>query len=108
MRHKALIAAMTLSLPSIAVADVTIATLQPETQVTVSGVVDRIADEDTFILRDDTGEVEVYLGPNLVPVPVGAEVTVNGIVDDGPVAEIYASSLETSDGQMITFDLSYD
>ncbi|EBA11667.1 hypothetical protein [Roseobacter sp. CCS2] len=108
MRHKVLIASIALFMPTLAAADQTIAALQPDTQVTVSGTVDRIADEDTFILRDDTGKIAVYLGPNLVPVSVDSSVTVNGIVDDGPTPEIYASSLETSTGEVITFDHSYN
>ncbi len=108
MMLKTLTTALVLSAPTIALADLAIADLQPETQVTISGIVDRIADEDTFMLRDTSGQIEVYLGPNLVPVPVGASVTVTGIVDDGPYPEIYASSLETGDGQIFTFPHSYD
>ena len=73
-------------------------------------IVDRIMDEDTFMLRDDAGEVEIYLGPNPVPVAVGTTVTVSGIVDDdeGTIPEIYAQSLVTETGETITFDHSYD
>ncbi len=108
MKTKAIVTALLLASPSFALAELTIADLQPDTQVTITGVVDRIADEDTFILRDPSGEIEVYLGPNLVPVSVGADVTVTGLVDDGPVPEIYARTVTTSDGEVFTFSYNYD
>ena len=108
MIYKASLAALLMAAPAFAFADQAIAGLKPETQVTISGTVERIADEDTFILSDESGQIEVYLGPNLVPVPAGTAVTVTGIVDDGPIPEIYASSLQTADGQIFTFDRSYD
>jgi uncharacterized protein YdeI (BOF family) len=104
---KAILTSLFFALPGMAFASLTIADLQPETQVTISGVVDRITDEDTFVLRDDSGEVEIYLGPNLVPVAVGSSVTVSGIVDDGLYLEIYAQSLETSEGEVFTFRHGY-
>jgi uncharacterized protein YdeI (BOF family) len=105
---KAVLTSLFFAFPGMALASLTIAELQPNTQVTISGIVDRIADEDTFILRDDSGEVEVYLGPNLVPVALGSRVTVNGIVDDDGTAEIYATSLVTDGGEVISFSHAYD
>ncbi len=108
MRYTSSLAALLLALPTVGFADQTIADLKPDTEVSISGTVDRISDEDTFILSDDSGQIEVYLGPNQVPVPAGTTVTVTGVVDDSPTPEIYASSLQTSDGQIFTFDRSYD
>ncbi len=59
MIRKTLIACLLAALPSFALANPAIVDLQPETQVTITGTVDRITDEDTFVLKDDTGEIEV-------------------------------------------------
>jgi len=108
MTYRTIITGLFLSLAGVVSASPSIIELQPETQVTVSGIVDRITDEDTFVLRDDSGEIEIYLGPNLVPVSIGSAVTVSGIVDDGAYPEIYAQSVTDSDGNMFTFDHGYD
>jgi uncharacterized protein YdeI (BOF family) len=108
MTRNIFFASLFLALPTLAVAETTITALQPNTQVTISGTVDRITDEDTFVLRDASGEIEIYLGPNLVPVAVGNTVTVSGLVDDGPLPEIYARSLVTAEGETITFEYNYD
>ena len=108
MTRNIFFASLFLALPTLAVAETTITELQPNTQVTISGTVDRITDEDTFVLRDASGEIEIYLGPNLVPVAVGSTVTVSGLVDDGPLPEIYARSLVTAEGETITFEYNYD
>lgn len=77
--------------------------------VTVAGTVDRITDEDEFRLRDSTGTVRVYVGPNWVPASVGEEVSISGFVDTdlGPL-EIYARSLTRADGEVIEFRHRYD
>jgi len=86
-----------------------IADAQRGTMVTLQGVVDRISDTDEFRLRDASGSIEVYVGPNWVPVDVGETVTVHGFVDDdlGP-REVYARTLTRSDGTVVTFDQRYD
>lgn len=84
--------------------------LQRGTMVTVAGTVERVTDEDEFILADASGTVRVYVGPNWVPANVGEAVTVDGFVDDdlfGPL-EIYARSLTRADGTVITFDRRYE
>ena len=83
--------------------------LQRGTMVTVQGTVDRITDEDEFRLRDASGSVRVYVGPNWVPADVGEAVTVQGFVEDDPgPLEIYARSLTRADGTVIAFDRRYD
>jgi uncharacterized protein YdeI (BOF family) len=86
-----------------------ISEVQRGMQVTVSGMVERITDEDEFRLRDETGSVRVYIGPNWVPAAVGEAVIVTGFVDDdfGPL-EIYARSLTRDNGQVIEFQHRYD
>ncbi|GGB54817.1 hypothetical protein GCM10011316_28620 [Roseibium aquae] len=82
--------------------------LQRGTMVTVQGVVDRIPDEDEFVLRDATGSVEIYVGPNWVPVDVGEQITVEGFVDDGIFIEIYAREIRRANGQTVTIERRYD
>jgi uncharacterized protein YdeI (BOF family) len=79
-----------------------IAQIQPGAQVTLEGVVERIPDEDEFVLADPTGAIEVYLGPNRVPVSLGESVTVTGFVDDEGVPDLCASSITRADGSVIT------
>ncbi len=83
--------------------------LQRGSMVTVSGTVERILDTDEFRLADATGSVEIYVGPNWVPVQVGEQVSVSGFVDDdfGP-KEIYARTLTHADGTVVQFEHRYD
>ncbi|MHA7878966.1 MAG: hypothetical protein ACX931_04185 [Saccharospirillum sp.] len=83
--------------------------LKRGTMVTVSGVVERITDEDEFRLADASGTVRVYVGPNWVPADVGEAVIVNGFVDDGigPL-ELYARELTREDGTVIQLNHRYD
>ncbi|MGP1274951.1 MAG: NirD/YgiW/YdeI family stress tolerance protein [Caulobacterales bacterium] len=102
--------ALTLASPAAARDEVTsISQLERGTIVTVQGSVERILDEDEFRLRDETGAVRVYTGPNMVPVDPGETVTVQGWVDDGigPL-ELYARSLTRADGTQVTFDRRYE
>lgn len=73
---------------------------------TVKGAVVRITDEDTFRLRDDTGDLSVYIGwRNRVAVAPGEIVTVEGVVDDDLLSvvwpEFYASRILREDGSVI-------
>ena len=61
----------------------TVETLRHGQAVTIAGIVEQITDEDEFLLRDETGVVEFYVGPNRVPALEGDVVTVIGTVDDG-------------------------
>ena len=79
------------------------------TIVTVAGTVERITDEDEFVLADDSGSIRVYVGPNWVPAQVGDAVTVHGFVDDDFLSrELYARTLTMPDGSTVTFDRRYD
>ncbi|MCV3271106.1 hypothetical protein [Roseobacter sinensis] len=107
MRHSVWITCIALAAPSSVVAGSTIESITAETRVTVSGVVERITDEDTFILKDHTGRIPVYIGPNAMPVTSGVAVTVHGVVDDMP-REIYADRIGTADGQSFELDRRYE
>jgi uncharacterized protein YdeI (BOF family) len=87
----------------------TIDTLQGETIVTVQGTVESIRDEDEFILKDETGSIQIYIGPNTMPVSVGDEVTVKGMFDNDVIErEIYAHELTDTDGNVTTFERRYE
>lgn len=90
-------------------APVAIEDIRKGSLVTVRGIVVRIPDEDEFILEDETGRVEVYVGQNWVPFELGEEVTITGFIDDAPFQkEIYARSATRSDGSEIRFERGYD
>ena len=78
------------------------------TMVVVSGTVDRILDSDEFRLRDASGAIRVYVGPNWVPVDVGERVTVRGFVDNDLIKEIHAREVVRADGSFVRFNLRYD
>lgn len=87
----------------------TIDSLKAETIVTVKGTVERIRDEDEFILKDETGSIQIYIGPNTMPVSLGDEVTVKGMFDNDVVKrEIYAHELTDVDGNVTTFERRYE
>jgi uncharacterized protein YdeI (BOF family) len=105
----ALLAAFLLAAAPAAASETTrIADLVRNTNVTVVGSVDRLTDEDEFILADASGSVRVYVGPNFVPVNPGDTVTVRGFVDDDFRLEIYAREIVRPDGSTVTLDHRYD
>jgi uncharacterized protein YdeI (BOF family) len=74
--------------------------------VALRGEVVRIRDSDEFVLSDETGRIEVYIGwRNRMPVQVGDQVTVFGTADDdvfpGRQPDIYADRLILADGRVI-------
>ena len=78
-----------------------IATIAPGQAVTLRGVVARITDEDEFILADPSGQIRVYVGPNMVPAAPGETITVSGRVDDDFPLEIYATLIIRADGTQV-------
>jgi len=109
MKHALLAAAAALSATLALAETITpIGSLSRNTNVTVSGTVDRLTDEDEFVMSDATGSVRVYVGPNFVPASSGEAVTVRGFVDDDLRIEIYARELVRADGTVVTFDHRYD
>ena len=70
--------------------------------VTLSGKVLRITDTDAFRLKDETGVVTVYVGPNDLPVKVGEDVTVLGALEEGFPPEFVARAIRRPDGSEIT------
>ncbi len=102
------IACFVVAAPTSLVAGQTLAEISSDKRVTISGVVDRITSEDTFILKDHTGRIPVYLGPNRVAVEEGLPVTVHGLVDDDVPREIYADRMRIGDGPQLELDHRYD
>lgn len=107
----AIVASATLALPLPAttqvVIDATISTLERGQQVMLTGQVDRITDEDEFVLRDATGTVRVYVGPNRVPAAQGETIVVSGMVDDDGPLEIYATAITRADGTVVELPHRY-
>ena len=85
-----------------------IAEVRRGTMVAVAGTVDRILDTDEFRLRDASGAIRIYVGPNWVPVDVGERVTVRGFVDNDLRKEVYAREIVRADGSIHRFNLRYD
>ncbi len=107
MRHRLALALALLIAGGPALAEMTpVAELRRDSLATVAGTVDRIPDEDEFVLADPTGQVRIYVGPSPVPVLPGEAVTVTGRVDDGLRLEIYAREIVRADGTILTFDHS--
>lgn len=79
-----------------------IADVVRNTMVTLSGTVQRISDEDEFVLEDATGSITVWTGTQLFTVDQGENVTVTGFVDDGLLIEIYAQEILKADGSVVT------
>lgn len=81
--------------------------LQRNTPVTIAGVVERFTDEDEFILRDETGSVLVYVGPNPIPAAPGERITVTGMVDEDARLEVYADVIVRADGTRVDLPRRY-
>jgi uncharacterized protein YdeI (BOF family) len=88
---------------------VTVRDVRRGQSVTLRGEVARIRDTDEFVLRDDTGSIDVYIGwRNRMPVRSGDRVTVIGFADDdvfpGMRPDIYADRLVLADGRVIVLE----
>lgn len=103
-----LLAAIPLAMPAAASEATRIADLVRNTNVTVLGTVERLTDEDEFILADASGSVRVYVGPNFVPANPGDTITVRGFVDDDFRLEIYAREIVRADGSTVTLEHRYE
>jgi uncharacterized protein YdeI (BOF family) len=88
--------------PALAQTATAIVDLQRGLSVSVTGTVERITDDDEFRLTDETGTLDVYIGPNPMPVQPGDAVTVQGIMDDDPgPLELYARQIILPNGQTV-------
>lgn len=108
MKNRFWMTCLLVAAPGAVVAGQTIDALGADTWVTVSGVVHQITDEDTFLLKDHTGQIPVYIGPNPMPVQEGMPITVHGVVDDDLPREIYAKRIDGENGQSHILDHQYD
>lgn len=71
----------------------------------IQGVIEARLDDDEFLLRDDSGEIEVYTGRDWNDYEIGDTVTVSGRLDnDDEAAEFYARSVVLRDGTVIEMD----
>jgi uncharacterized protein YdeI (BOF family) len=78
-----------------------ISALIRNTQVAIVGTVQRLTDEDEFVISDQTGSVLVYTGLTHFPVEAGQSVTVRGRVDDSRILEVYADEILLPDGSVL-------
>jgi uncharacterized protein YdeI (BOF family) len=80
-----------------------VSSLRRGQRAVIRGEVQRVVDEDEFVLRDESGRVEVYIGPRLdMPVNEGEVVTVWGWMDDDLAdRDFYARTIRRADGSTI-------
>ena len=99
-----MVAIVGLSTPS--VADViAISEVQRGQTVTVQGTVDHFFDSDEIRLRDESGTLRVYLGPDILPIESGERLRISGIMDnDLFLNELYAREVTRADGTVIEID----
>jgi len=74
--------------------------------VLLTGTVTRLRDSDEFVLEENTGRIQVYIGwKNRMPVSKGDAVKVWGVADDdgffGMRPEIYAYAIGLPSGEVI-------
>lgn len=107
MRAMLLGLAMTLPATTVLAETLPIGELRRGMMAVVEGNVERITDEDEFILADKTGDIRIYIGPNAMPVRPGDLVRVEGYVDDDVRMELYADAITLADGQIVTLPRRY-
>ena len=101
MKAAVLALSLALALSGVALADTTaVQDLRRGMPATVEGEVERITDDDEFVLADQTGSILVYIGPSPMPVRVGDRVRVAGAVDDDGPLELYATEVTLPDGRV--------
>lgn len=76
--------------------------LQRNSFVTVRGTVERVTDEDEFLIADSSGSVRVWTANSFFTVDPGESVVVQGFVDDDVLLEIYAQEITRADGTVVT------
>jgi uncharacterized protein YdeI (BOF family) len=102
MKGAVLALSLAIALPGLALADTTaVQDLRRGMPTTVDGMVERITDDDEFLLADETGSILVYIGPNPMPVRAGERVRVAGAVDDDGPLELYATQVTLPDGRVV-------
>ncbi|MFD2552023.1 hypothetical protein ACFSQP_09370 [Bizionia sediminis] len=72
-----------------------ITNLKNNTSAYIKGQVEKILDNDTFRIKDNSGSIAVYTGwKNTNLVTVGQQVIVKGVLDSGLFKEFYASEIK--------------
>ena len=84
-----------------------IADLERGTIATIEGVVQRISDEDEFLIADTSGSIKVWTGTTFFPVEQGERVSVRGFVDDGILRELYAQQIVRENGSVVQISSDY-
>lgn len=99
----ALVPAPVVAQDAVSIADATAGSL-----VLLTGRVERISDDDEFILADATASIPVYIGSHPMAVVPGETLTVVGRVDDDPPRELYAKELRLADGRILPVGDTYE
>lgn len=104
--NRLLIAALAIAFgtgaPVLAQPTTAIADIAKGSEVTLAGTVQRIPDQDEFILQDATGTIEVYLGTTRIDLTVGEAVSVTGFVDNDLLSkDVCARSVTRADGTVV-------
>jgi uncharacterized protein YdeI (BOF family) len=103
-----ILAALLAASPALATQGVTpIAEVRRDMAVTLKGTVERITDEDEFVLRDHSRAIRVHVGPNRVPAAPDEVITVIGHVDDDRPIEVYATEIVRADGARVALPHRY-
>ena len=77
--------------------------------VTVAGTVERITDEDEFILTDTSDSIRVYVGPNWGARQCGrCRDRALDFIDNDLLRELYARTLTMPNGEVVAFERRYD
>lgn len=77
--------------------------------VTIAGTIERFHDEDEIRVRDETGSIRVYLGPQPIALELGQRIQISGFMDgDLILNELYAREIVTEDGTVITVERGYE
>ncbi len=88
---------------------VPIASMQRGQTATVEGFVDKFFDSDEIRLRDESGTVRVYLGPQMIDLKSGERIRVSGVLDnDLFLNEFYAREITRENGENITIRHEYE
>jgi uncharacterized protein YdeI (BOF family) len=78
-----------------------IAEVSRNQMVTIVGEVERVTDDDEFLLTDNSGSIKVWTGSTLFAVQLGEVVRVTGFVDNDLLIEVYATEIVYESGETI-------
>jgi uncharacterized protein YdeI (BOF family) len=84
-----------------------ISDLRRGSRATIEGVVERVTDEDEFVIADSSGSIQVWTGNEFFTVESGDRIVVSGFIDDDLLKEVYAERIYLEDGSVIEISQRY-